>query len=167
MTFRTFNKRDFIRSYLPVELGKFSKLITSLTPLENASPQGSVLNGVNGVRMGVPRDIFFNPIVAGSSMNGILLILISSRLKNSGSGGRSALLLSDGRGGGGGGGAIMPTGIMRRRSSNRGLVADDDGNDCDVVSLDSSSSANLSAIKTSSRSESSFVKSAGFWPRGD
>lgn len=161
MTSRTFDKRDFIRSYLPVELGKFSKLITSLTPLEKASPQGSVLNGVNGVRMGVPRDIFFNPIEAGSSMNGILLILISSRLKNSGSGGRSAPLLSDGSGGGGGGGAIKPTGNMRRDGTQRGLIVIA-GVDCDVVSLDSCSSANLSAMSTSSRSESSFDRSAGF-----
>lgn len=163
MTFRTFDRSDFIRSYLPVELGRFSKLITSLTPLENASPQGSVLNGVKGVRMGVPRDIFFNPIEAGSSMNGVLVILISSKLRNSGSGGRSDSGASEGGGGaaGSGGGPINPIENIPSGGTKSGLAVD-----CDVCSFDSCSSANFSASSTSSSSESSFDMSGGFWTHG-
>lgn len=163
MTLRTFDRSDFIRSYLPVELGRFSKLITSLTPLEKASPQGSVLKGVNGVRMGVPRDIFFSPIEAGSSMNGVFVILISSKLRNSGSGGRSAFADSEGGGGaaGRGGGPIRPIANMRRDAINLGLAGD-----CDVTSFDSSSSASFSASKTSSRRESSFDTSGALFTRG-
>lgn len=51
----TFCKTPDICSYLPVESGKFSKLITSQMSLENFSDDGSLLYGEVLGNIGVPK----------------------------------------------------------------------------------------------------------------
>uniref|UniRef100_A0A182NLY5 Uncharacterized protein n=1 Tax=Anopheles dirus TaxID=7168 RepID=A0A182NLY5_9DIPT len=101
---RTSDSSDFICSYFPVESGRFSKCITSLTPFEKASPLGSVPYGVNGRRRGVPSEICFRVTFAGSSMYGTLFM--ASSPKSNVLGGRSEVAVSVAGGGGfaGGGG---------------------------------------------------------------
>lgn len=61
---RILSRTDFICSYLPVDSGKFSKSITSLTPDDHASPVGTDENGDTDINTGVPCRISFVPTTA-------------------------------------------------------------------------------------------------------
>lgn len=75
---RTFCKTPVICSYFPVELGKFSKLITGEMSREKLSGFGSLENGEALFKIGVPKQLFFTMFCLGDPFSGASSFLIVS-----------------------------------------------------------------------------------------